>query len=189
MTDYIPLSTLNDFIFCPYSIYLHSVYMESDGDVYKATPQTKGTVAHETVDQKRASTRKADLMSLPVYCDSLGISGKIDLYRQDRHLLIERKNNLKQIFKGQIYQLWGQYFCMVEMGYQVDAIAFYEISTNKMIPIALPDDQSRQELTDFLRKFRSFDPLHTPFKINTNKCTHCIYCNLCDKTSFDNVYT
>ena len=103
--------------------------------------------------------------------------------------MIERKNNLKQIFKGQIYQLWGQYFCMVEMGYQVDAIAFYEISTNKMIPIALPDDQSRQELTDFLRKFRSFDPLHTPFKINTNKCTHCIYCNLCDKTSFDNVYT
>ena len=27
MNDYIPLSTLNDFIFCPYSIYLHSVYL------------------------------------------------------------------------------------------------------------------------------------------------------------------
>lgn len=41
MDDYIQLSTLNDFIFCPYSIYLHSVYMESDGDLYKAAPQTK----------------------------------------------------------------------------------------------------------------------------------------------------
>lgn len=163
--------------------------MESDEDMYKAAPQTKGTVVHESVDLKRASTRKADLMSLSVYCDSLGISGKIDIYKQDRHLLIERKNNLKQIFKGQIYQLWGQYFCMVEMGYQVEAIAFYEISTNKMIPIELPGDQGRVELENFLRKFRSFDPLHTPFKINTNKCIHCIYCNLCDKTLLDNVYT
>lgn len=30
-------------------------------------------------------------MSLPVYCDELGISGKIDVYKQDKHLLIERK--------------------------------------------------------------------------------------------------
>lgn len=44
MNDYIPLSTLNDFIFCPYSIYLHSVYMESDEDLYKATPQIKGAI-------------------------------------------------------------------------------------------------------------------------------------------------
>lgn len=50
MSDYISLSTLNDFIFCPYSIYLHSVYMESDEDLYKATPQTKGTIAHQGVD-------------------------------------------------------------------------------------------------------------------------------------------
>ncbi len=46
-------------------------------------------------------------MSLPVYCDELGISGKIDVYKQDKRLLIERKNNLKRIFRGQIYQLWG----------------------------------------------------------------------------------
>lgn len=52
MNDYIQLSTLNDFIFCPYSIYLHSVYMESDGDLYKAAPQTKGTLAHQGVDEK-----------------------------------------------------------------------------------------------------------------------------------------
>ena len=109
MNDYIQLSTLNDFIFCPYSIYLHSVYMESDGDLYKAAPQTKGTLAHQGVDEKKGSTRKSDIMSLPVYCDELGISGKIDVYKQDKRLLIERKNNLKRIFRGQIYQLWGQW--------------------------------------------------------------------------------
>lgn len=32
--DYIHISTLNDFTFCPYSIYLHNVYMETDEMVY-----------------------------------------------------------------------------------------------------------------------------------------------------------
>ncbi len=189
MTDYISLSTLNDFIFCPYSIYLHSVYMETDGDIYKATPQVKGTIAHEGVDNKSGSTRRADIMALPVYCDELGISGKIDLYKQDRRLLVERKNNLKRIFRGHIYQLWGQYFCMKEMGYEVDALAFYEISTNTTIPVELPGDAGRDELARFIEKFRQYDPATTPFTLNPNKCIHCIYCNLCDKTQTDNVYT
>lgn len=67
MNNYIPLSTLNDFIFCPYSIYLHNVYMETADDIYKATPQTKGTITHQGVDKKKSSTRKSDIMSLPVY--------------------------------------------------------------------------------------------------------------------------
>lgn len=55
MNDYIPLSTLNDFIFCPYSIYLHNVYMETADDIYKATPQTKGTIAHQGVDKRKVA--------------------------------------------------------------------------------------------------------------------------------------
>ena len=39
MNNYISISQLNDFIFCPYSIYLHNVYMEADEDVFKAPPQ------------------------------------------------------------------------------------------------------------------------------------------------------
>ena len=66
--------------------------MESDEDMYKATPQTKGTIAHQGVDQKKSSTCRKDIMSLPVYCDELGISGKIDIYKQDKRLLIERNN-------------------------------------------------------------------------------------------------
>ena len=108
MSDYIPLSTLNDFIFCPYSIYLHSVYMEADEDLYKAIPQTKGTIAHKGVDEKKGSTRKKDIMSLPVYSDELKISGKIDVYKQDKHLLIERKNNLNVSFVGR-YTSFGGY--------------------------------------------------------------------------------
>lgn len=42
MDDYISISMLNDFVFCPYSIYLHNVYMDTDEGLYHAKPQTIG---------------------------------------------------------------------------------------------------------------------------------------------------
>lgn len=185
--DYILLSTLNDFIFCPYSIYLHNIYMEADEGLYHATPQTQGRIAHDAVDHKRSSTRKLDLMSLPVCSDHLGIMGKIDIYKGGEHHLIERKYQLKQIFQGQIYQLWGECFCLREMGYTVDRVSFYEISTNKMMPQKLPEQKEWNELKAFVEKFKAFDP-QQPIATNPNKCAHCIYCPLCEKTDIENVY-
>ena len=187
MEDYISISTLNDFIFCPYSIYLHNVYMESDEGLYHATPQTKGKLAHEPVDTKSSSNKKDVILALPVMSEELGVLGKIDVYRQTEKKLIERKYQLKQIYQGQIYQLWAQYFCMVEMGYEVKGISFYEISTNKTIPIAIPTDSDKMELMSFINSFKEYDPT-APILTNPNKCQHCIYCNLCDKTEKDNVY-
>lgn len=188
MEDYISISTLNDFIFCPYSIYLHNVYMEADEDTYHATPQTRGRIAHQTVDKKTAGSKSNDLVALPVYSVELGVMGKIDLYKQNEKTLIERKYRLKQIYQGQRYQLWAQYFCMLEMGYEIEKLAFYEISTNKMIPVALPSVFEKEELVRFITRFKRFDPTKG-ITVNINKCTHCIYCNLCDKTTIENVYT
>lgn len=187
MEDYISISTLNDFIFCPYSIYLHNVYMETDEGLYHATPQTKGKLAHEPVDLKTSSNRSDDIFALPVFSEQLGLMGKIDVYNRKEKKLIERKYQLKHIYQGQIYQLWAQYFCMVEMGYEIESIAFYEISTKKIMPISIPSDTDREELESFIVSFKTFNPL-TPIKVNPNKCRHCIYCNLCDKTEEDNVY-
>ena len=189
VTDYITISSLNDFIFCPYSIYLHNVYMEADETMYHATPQTQGRVAHETVDKKTASNRSDDILSLPVYSEEYGLMGKIDIYKRKEKKLIERKYQLKQIFQGQIYQLWAQMLCLVEMGEKVESLAFYETSTNRMIPVVMPTEEDIQRFKGFLQRFRSFNPDTTYFTINHNKCIHCVYCNLCDKTNEDNVYT
>lgn len=110
--DYISISTLNDFIFCPYSIYLHNVYMDTDTDMYHALPQIKGKAAHENVDTKQSSTRSSILESLNVVSHEYGIKGKIDILDTTTGRLTERKNNLKNIFQGQIYQLWAQYLCL-----------------------------------------------------------------------------
>ena len=61
MNDYISLSTLNDFIFCPYSIYLHNVYMETADDMYKAVPQIEGKLSHQGVDNKTGTSIRTDL--------------------------------------------------------------------------------------------------------------------------------
>ncbi len=107
MIDYILISELNDFIFCPYSIYLHNAYMETDKDFYSATPQIQGTIAHESVDNKSNSTRKDVLLALPVFSEQFGIMGKIDVYKIKEQSLIERKYKLNKIYRGQIYQLWA----------------------------------------------------------------------------------
>ena len=184
---YISISTLNDFIFCPYSIYLHNVYENTDESLYHATPQTQGRIAHEPVDEKRTSTRKDDLQALPVYSEKYGMMGKIDIYKSKEKCLIERKYQLRQIYQGQKYQLWAQMLCLQEMGYEVEHIAFYEISTKCTIPINKPTQEEQRRFESFLQSFRNFDPTLS-FTPNVNKCRHCIYCNLCDKTSEDNVY-
>ncbi len=185
--NYISISTLNDFIFCPYSIYLHNVYENTDESLFHATPQTRGRIAHETVDKKKSSTRKDILQALPVYSEKYGLMGKIDVYKAKEKYLVERKYQLRQIYQGQFYQLWAQMFCLQEMGYEVERIAFYEISTKRIIPVNLPTNEDIQRFELFLHSFRSYDPTQ-PFLPNLNKCRHCIYCNLCDKTTEDNVY-
>lgn len=178
---------LNDFIFCPYSIYLHNVYMDTDESMYNAIPQTRGKLCHESVDTKKGSNRKDEIFSLPVSSDRFHLFGKIDVYRQQEKKLIERKFQMKKIFRGQIYQLWAQYFCMVEMGYEVDKLAFYEISTNKMIDVVLPTESDEKEFSDFITNMINYDP-SCELITNDNKCSHCIYNSLCDKTNITNVY-
>ena len=162
--------------------------MESDENIFHAAPQVRGRIAHASTDNNTYSSRSADITSLSVFSDELGIMGKIDLYRSDRRQLIERKYSLKHIYRGQMYQLWAEYFCMIEAGYEIDSIAFYETSTNKLICVDVPGECEKAELMRFIQRFRNFSP-ELPITINRNKCAHCVYCNLCDKAEDDNVYT
>lgn len=161
--------------------------MDTDEDLYHALPQTMGKISHESVEDKRYSTKKSDVMALSVVSERLGVVGKIDLYKSDRKLLIERKYRMKNIFRGQLYQLWAEYYCMVEQGYEVIHLAFYEISTNKMIPVSVPGPLEEMELISVLSDYRNYYP-GAPLNISHNKCLHCIYSNLCDKMTEDNVY-
>jgi CRISPR-associated protein Cas4 len=164
------------------------VYAGGDEDLVHAFPQTRGKAAHAAIDEKKYSSRKDEITGLSVYCDELGIAGKIDIYKVKEKLLIERKYQLNTIYQGQIYQLWAQYFCMIEMGYEIEKLAFYAIATNKTFPVKIPAEEGKAELVRLILKFKQFNPEAAIFT-NENKCRHCIYCSLCDKTEIENVYT
>ena len=182
MFDYILISMLNDFIFCPYSIYLHNVYMGGVDELVQDIPQARGKAIHSTIDENKYSTKRNEIAGLSVFSNELGVIGKIDLFKRNEKLLIERKYQLKTIYRGQIYQLWAQYFCMIELGYQIEHLAFYSFSTNKKFTITLPGKTGKDELINFIQEFKQYDPAK-PIEININKCRYCIYKNLCDKTN------
>lgn len=176
--DFIPISKINDFIFCPKSIYFHSVYEKFDQRLYHETPQFVGKLKHENIDGRLYSSAKKYLQGLEVSSEKYGLIGKIDIYDQKDKSLIERKNKIKKIYDGYRFQLYAQMVCLEEMGYEVKRLFIHSLSDNKRYKIDLP---GRDELNDFfvlLGKIRNFDPL-SAVKINKNKCSRCIYRELC----------
>ena len=94
MEGYIPISYLNDFIFCPRSIYFHQLHGELSTRLYHDKPQIEGKAAHSAIEEKRYSTRKKILQGIDVYCEKYRICGKIDLFDTQKGILTERKKHI-----------------------------------------------------------------------------------------------
>ena len=75
MDDLIIISNLNDFIFCPASIYFHKLYGSEDKIMYQSKAQLDGTRAHEKIDNGTYSTRKKILISNDIRPGKIGKNG------------------------------------------------------------------------------------------------------------------
>ena len=181
MQNYIPISFLNDFIFCPRSIYFHNLYGRSSESLYHTTDQSEGKAAHKSVDTKTYTTSKKVLQTIEIYSHRFLLGGKIDTFDTATKTLTERKKKIVTIYDGYVFQLYAQYHCLVDMGYEVEKMRLYSIDDNKIYPIELPKDDKRtqQKFEELLEDMRSFD-LTKSFTINPNKCNRCIYRYMCD---------
>lgn len=188
MEVFLPISYLNDFIFCPYSIYLHQVFDNNSNDVYSANPQQTGKSAHQTIDEINKKQTKNVLSGIYVISNKLGIYGKIDQYIVSEKKLVERKYLLKTIYKGYYYQLWAQSIALEEMGFEVNQLFFHSIKNNERIEVAKPNASEIEELKQHIKKIARFD-FEAPLNTNPEKCKHCIYASLCDKTNMEHVYS
>lgn len=184
MEPYLIISNLNDFIFCPRSIYFHNLYGQYSVKTYHRKPQTAGLIAHRTIDESTYSTKSHHITSLRVYSEEYRLCGAIDLYDSEKKALIERKRQIKVIYPGYRYQLWAQYLCMVEMGYEVEQIFFHSLIDNKRYPEPLPDEKALREFQKVISDIRSYD-LYAPYKPQKEKCLTCIYSHLCDYSLAD----
>ena len=181
------VSNLNDFIFCPASIYFHKLYGSQDNLTYQSSYQINGSKAHESVDNSSYSTKKSIITALDVYSDKYKLSGKIDIYDMEKQLLIERKKHISKIYDGYVFQLYAQYYALTEMGYAVQKLEIRSLDDNKKYKINLPDE-------DLLMKNRfegieidgeteeyAFD-LNEFYQSNIEKCKKCIYEDAYDRS-------
>lgn len=180
MESYIKLSTLNDFIFCPKSIYYHNLYDNYEKKIYQEEAQIAGTIAHESVDNKTYSTRKDILQWLEVYSEEWGIAGKIDLFYIRDKKLVERKNKIEKIYQGYKYQLWWQMICLEEVWYNVEELSFYSMQDNKTYKIKKPSFLELEKFKEIIEKYKRFNLMQEQWSQNTQKCLKCIYRELCD---------
>ncbi|AQQ71624.1 CRISPR-associated protein Cas4 [Limihaloglobus sulfuriphilus] len=181
METYILISQLNDFIFCPKSIYFHQLYGGYSTRLYHDTPQIEGKAAHKAIDIAGYSTKKSILQGLEVYSQQYGVCGKIDLFDTELGLLTERKKHISTIYDGYVYQLYAQYWALIEMGHDVRKLRFYSSDTNRVYPIDLPADnpQMQTKFEMIIEDIRTCD-IEEYRQTNVKKCRNCIYEPLCD---------
>lgn len=187
METFLPISYLNDFVFCPYSIYLHQVFDNNTEELYSANPQQRGKTAHDDVDTFEQTHSKV-IKGIYVISNQYGLYGKIDKFYSNQKKLVESKYYIKTLYRGYYYQIWAQYFGLTEMGYQVTTLQFYSIKDKRVFPVPLPGKAESDELKNHIRTIAWFD-FDAPLNINPAKCKHCIYASLCDKTQTEHVYS
>ena len=187
MDDLIPISYLNDFIFCPASIYFHQLYGEQEKITYQCSDQLNGTKAHEAVDMGKYSTRKTVLQGISIYSEQFGIVGKIDIFDVKSGILTERKKKIKVIYDGYVFQLYAQYFALKEMEeYTVQSLRLYSMDDNKVYPVKLPeeDEVMYEKFKKLILDIHNFQ-LNLFRQTNLEKCRHCIYEPACDRSAYD----
>ncbi len=182
MENPINITALNDFIFCPASIYFHMLYDGLENTLFQSESQIAGTSAHNSIDKKTYSYSNKKLLGMSVYCERYNLIGKIDMYDPKSKVLTERKRKIKQIYDGYVFQLYGQYFSMIEMGYEIKKLVIHSIVDNKNYYIGLPFENTEM-FSKFEKVIEDIENFNLDFFRQTNheKCKMCIYSPYCDR--------
>ncbi len=183
MEETILISYLNDFIYCPASIYFHNLYGNRDKLLYQREEQLTGTKVHKSIDEGTYTTSSDVLMGIEVYSEKYSIIGKIDMYDKKKKILTEKKKHIEKIYDGYIFQLYAQYFALKEMGFKVEEIRLYSIDDNKVYKIDIPE-KNKEKFKDFetlIYNIRNFN-INTFKQTNPKKCEKCIYEPACDRS-------
>lgn len=183
MEETILISYLNDFIFCPVSIYFHKLYGNLKKDLYQSEYQINGKNAHKAIDNKTYSTKKNILQGIDIYSSKYGIEGKIDIFDVNKGEIVERKNKITQIYEGYVFQIYAQYYGLKEMGYKIKKLSLYSMSDNKKYDIKLPEDNKEMKIKfeNLIKNIHQFS-IENFKQDNKEKCKKCIYEPACDRS-------
>lgn len=182
MNDYLPLSYLNQLLYCPRRFW----YMYVQGELAINAPMLEGTLQHQRAHQPGTETDAAGRLvhrRLWVWSDRLAIAGMADLVEERENTLVpvEYKHGRQGQWDNDQVQLCAQALCLEEMtSHSVHrGEIFYWRSRRRVV---IPFDQSlRQQTEEVIRQ--AYDLLTTgriPLPITERrKCQHCSLQPIC----------
>lgn len=177
----LPLSLLNDFLYCPRRAALKGVEGWREANEHTVL----GELAHEHADLPGYEVAKGVklLRALPVFSDRLGLSGKCDVVEQhsDGTLCpVEYKKGKRRRFENDDAQLCAQALCLEEMfGRPVQRGAIFHAASKRRrdVEFTAPLRKITEEAVDGLR--RLVEAQSVPLAIFKPACQECSLYRIC----------
>lgn len=173
--DPIPISSLNQYAYCPRRCALIHVEQTFDDNLYTV----RGRHLHERTDQPDESGWEDGIRverALPLWSKRLGLIGKADVveFHEDVPYPVEYKSGPNRQFDNDDLQLCAQALCLEEMtGQPVLRGAIYHHSSRKRREVEFtPALRARVvAVTEAIRVMLQAKQLPAP--VNDKRCTHC----------------
>jgi CRISPR-associated exonuclease Cas4 len=185
--DPLPLSALNHFLYCERRcalIHIEGVFVENAATL-------AGRLAHEGADTPGYETRAGIRVerALPLFSDTLGLSGKADIVEfhrplekgdKERPFPVEYKRGPRRKWDNDDVQLCAQALCLEEMlDVSVPAGAVFHAKTKRRRDVAFTPELRRQTL-ETIRHLREFMNVgRVPPPILTPRCEGCSLHEVC----------
>ncbi len=185
--DYIPISALNQYDYCPHRCYL--IHIERAFTHNEHT--IAGTLEHTRADSGESGRRGelSQFRSVRLYSRKYGLSGKADLIEETsqsdggRTLYpVEHKHGRRGDWKNDQLQLCAQALCLEEMLELDEPIRFgyiYYVQTARRKDVALDEELRRYTIETIERVHRLMSTGERPLAVYTERCRGCSLYQVC----------
>jgi CRISPR-associated exonuclease Cas4 len=181
--DKIPLSALNQYAYCPRRCYL----IHAEGEFTDNLHTQAGTFEHERVDQLAHDSKNGVRIefALPVWSDSLGISGRCDVveFHPDGTVFpIEYKHGKRKQWDNDDLQVAAQALCLEEMlNTQIPTAAIYHTQTHRRREVSINQNLRDQVRATITAVVDLLNGQHCPPPTaHTQRCPQCSLNTLCN---------
>lgn len=178
--DYVPLSALEHYAYCPRQCALIHVEQVFDENVYTV----KGRAIHEHVDEPGTEWVEGVRVerALPLWCHRLGLTGKADIVEFPGGIPypVDYKHGPKGRAKFARFQLCGQALCLEEMlGTPVPKGAIYHFKSRCRSEIQFTASlrEETAHLAGLVREMLKGVPMPPP--LNDARCPNCSLIGAC----------
>lgn len=180
MDDFIFLSALNQYDYCPrrcYYIFVENVFVENEHTV-------EGSLLHARADSGEASARSdlLQLRSLYLYARTLGISGKADVIEERKGEVypVEHKKGRRGQWRNDALQLCAQALCLEEMlGRTVERGFIYYAATGRRQEVAFTPELRQQTIATISAVRHLIESGERPPNPYTPRCKGCSLYDIC----------